>query len=83
MPVNKTLTLNDSARQAINAQLIEGEAFAPEDVVEAGLSHLRKQKKKLETLRQSLIEGEESGLIKKFDWDQHRKEMEAESLENG
>ena len=83
MPEMHQITLNKSTSEAVNAHLAAGEFDTPDDVVKAGLDLLELRKAKLEALRSALKEGEESGYIENFDWEEHRRKLNAEHIKNG
>lgn len=73
---NNTITLDESMKEIISAQLENGDEFSSaEEVVKAGLSLLERRQRKVEALRQALKEGEESGFIEDFDFDEFLKKM--------
>jgi len=78
------MTLDQITKDAINKHLEDGEYNTPNEVVMAGLSLLDEQRKaKIKALRQAIQEGRDSGYIENFDWDEHRRKLEAEYLKNG
>lgn len=53
----------------IDQKVSDGLYGSRDEVVEAGLRLLREQDRELQTIRQALIEGEESGIAEDFDPD--------------
>jgi antitoxin ParD1/3/4 len=70
MSKTTSITLEERAAAFIDRQVAEGRYPSASDVVEAGLNLLEEREAKLEALRQALIEGEESGFIEDFDFDE-------------
>jgi antitoxin ParD1/3/4 len=69
MPRNTSFSLGGHFSDFIEAQVAEGRYDNASDVVRAGLRLLEEREARLAALRAALIEGEESGLSKPFDFD--------------
>ncbi|WOG26817.1 type II toxin-antitoxin system ParD family antitoxin [Endozoicomonas sp. 8E] len=61
MAKNTSITLGDHFDGFISSQIDSGHYSSASEVIRAGLRLLENRETKLETLRQLLIEGEESG----------------------
>lgn len=61
------VTLDESLDRFVDEQVESGRFASPQDVVEAGLRLLEEDQRKLEWLRQALIDGENSGPAVPFD----------------
>lgn len=70
MPRNTSVTLGDHFMAFIDAQVEAGRYGSASEVVRAGLRLLEEQEAKLDALRAALIEGEESGPARPFDFDE-------------
>jgi antitoxin ParD1/3/4 len=64
-----SLVLDDEAEAFINKQITAGHFSSPAEVVEAGLRLLKDHDDEIEAIRAALIEGEESGEPRAFDFD--------------
>lgn len=69
MPRNTSVTLGDHFMDFINTEVEAGRYGSASEVVRAGLRLLEEQEAKLKALRAALIEGEESGPARPFDFD--------------
>ncbi len=69
--------------EAIAAQLASGEFDTPEQVINAGLTLLAERQKKIKALQKALQQGRDSGYLDHFDWESHRKQLEADHLGSG
>ena len=61
------VTLDEPLDRFVDEQVESGRFASPQDVVEAGLRLLEEDQRKLEWLRNALIEGENSGPSVPFD----------------
>ncbi len=61
------ITLDEPLDRFVEEQVESGRFSSPQDVVEAGLRLLEEDQRKLEWLRNALIEGENSGPSVPFD----------------
>lgn len=64
-----SVVLGDQLNDFIDRQVENGRYGSSSEVVRAGLRLLEEHEAKLETLRQALIEGENSGKPRAFDFD--------------
>jgi antitoxin ParD1/3/4 len=67
MPKTASVTLGDRTAAFIERQIAEGRYQSESEVVQAGLTLLEEREKKLEALRQALVDGEQSGPGENFD----------------
>jgi len=70
MAKNTSVSLNDHFAAFIDNQVAGGRYGSASDVVRAGLRLLEEQEAKLEALRAALEEGEASGFLEEFDFDE-------------
>jgi antitoxin ParD1/3/4 len=73
-----TVSLSDHFQGFVDAQIADGRYDSASEVVRAGLTLLESHETKLAALRAALIEGEQSGVIKDFDFDAFLAELNAE-----
>jgi antitoxin ParD1/3/4 len=66
-----TVKLSDHDYEFAQSQVEQGLYRSVDDVVGAGLRMVEANERKLETLRQALIEGEQSGDALDFDFDDY------------
>ncbi|RLA03617.1 MAG: type II toxin-antitoxin system ParD family antitoxin [Gammaproteobacteria bacterium] len=78
MSKNTSMTLGSHFDEFISSQLILGRYGSASEVVRAGLRLLEDNATKLETLRQLLIEGENSGFVD-YSYDELISELDNES----
>jgi len=84
MAKNTSISLSTYFENFVNGVIEEGRFKNVSEVVRAGLRLLEIEESKHQALRAALIEGKESGMIKDFDWDEHRKRLHEKYLdENG
>ncbi|MCO6470672.1 MAG: type II toxin-antitoxin system ParD family antitoxin [Saprospiraceae bacterium] len=76
MAKNTSILLGDYFDNFIQKKLNSGEYASASEVVRAALRMLEREEKKAEYVIQALIDGENSGMIKDFDPDQHLKELQ-------
>jgi antitoxin ParD1/3/4 len=67
MAKNTSISLGDHFANFIDDQIASGRFGSASEVVRAGLRLLEERDMRLKTLREALIEGEESGPAKPFD----------------
>ena len=83
MAKNTSVSLGDHFAQFIDQQVATGRYGSASDVLRAGLRLLEEDEAKLAALRQALIDGENSGESRPFDFDaflaRKRKERSATS----
>ena len=70
MARNTSVSLSDHFADFIDQKVKEGRYGSASDAVRAGLRLLEAEEAKLEALRAALVEGEESGPARAFDWDE-------------
>lgn len=69
MPKSTSFSLGDHFSSFIETQVAQGRYGNASDVVRAALRLLEENEAKLAALRTALIEGEESGIAKNFNFD--------------
>ncbi len=69
MPRNTSVSLGDHFIGFINERVESGRYNSASDVVRAGLRLLEEHEAKVEVLRETLVEGEQSGPATPFDFD--------------
>lgn len=69
MPRNTSVSLGDHFAGFIDERLASGRYSSASDVVRAGLRLLEEHEAKVDRLRAALIEGEQSGAARPFDFD--------------
>jgi antitoxin ParD1/3/4 len=77
---NTSVSLSDHFNTFIEAQIASGRYGSASEVVRAGLRLLEERAQQLETLRQALIDGENSGPATPFDmedWLAEQREADA------
>ena len=77
MAKNTSIVLGDHFDGFIGSLLSKGRYGSTSEVVRAGLRLVEEQESKLQALRSSLIEGEESGEARAFNGNEFLKEMRA------
>jgi antitoxin ParD1/3/4 len=81
MPEETALRLERYFLAFIEDQIAKGRFSSPTAVVQAGLRLLEEQESRAEALRAALQEGEDSGWIEDFDFDEFLARKNAEHLE--
>jgi antitoxin ParD1/3/4 len=69
MARNTSVSLSEHFTRFIEAKVAEGRYASASDVVRAGLRLVEAEERKLERLREAIVEGEESGPAEPFDID--------------
>jgi antitoxin ParD1/3/4 len=69
MRKSTSILLDDDSEAFIGKKISEGRFNSPSEVVEAGLRLLKNQDEEIDAIRAALIEGEESGEPRAFDFD--------------
>jgi antitoxin ParD1/3/4 len=82
MPRNTSVSLGDHFTSFIDAQVQTGRYGSASDVVRAGLRLLQEHEAKVKALEAALIEGEESGEAKEFDFEAFKARKRAEFAGN-
>jgi antitoxin ParD1/3/4 len=78
MARNTSVSLNEHFADFIDSQVSGGRYGSASDVVRAGLRLLEEQEAKLKALQAALEEGEASGFLEEFDFDEFlRKKRES------
>ena len=70
MSKNTSVSLGDHFTSFITSQVRDGRYGSASDVVRAGLRLLEEHEAKVRTLQDALIEGEQSGQPRAFDFDE-------------
>jgi antitoxin ParD1/3/4 len=79
MPKETTIRLESYFLAFIDDQIAKGRFSSPTAVVQAGLRLLEERESRAEALAAALREGEESGWIEDFDFDEFLAEMHAQA----
>jgi antitoxin ParD1/3/4 len=74
------VTLDEPLDRFVEEQVESGRFSSPQDVVEAGLRLLEEDQRKLEWLRNALIEGENSGEARVLDREEFKRLMREKHL---
>ncbi|MCO5731100.1 type II toxin-antitoxin system ParD family antitoxin [Rhizobium sp. SSA_523] len=74
------ITLDEPLDRFVDEQVESGRFASPQDVVEAGLRLLEEDQRKLEWLRNALIEGENSGEARLLDRQEFKRLMRKKHL---
>jgi antitoxin ParD1/3/4 len=74
------ISLDEPLDRFVDEQVESGRFASPQDVVEAGLRLLEEDQRKLEWLRQALIEGENSGEPRTLDREEFKRLMREKHL---
>lgn len=74
------VTLDEPLDRFVEEQVESGRFASPQDVVEAGLRLLEEDQRKLEWLRNALIEGENSGEPRALDREEFKRLMREKHL---
>ena len=69
------VTIAEPYNSFIDAQVESGEFNSAQEVVEAGLRHLKEEQARVEWLRNALIEGENSGPARSVERDEFKARM--------
>lgn len=77
MPKNTSITLGEHFDEFIASQLKTGRYGSASEVIRSALRLLETQETKINTLRQLLVEGEESGMAE-YDFDSFINELDSE-----
>ena len=81
MPRNASMSLGDHFASFIDSQVQAGRYGSASDVVRAGLRLLEEHEAKVKALQDALIEGEQSGEPKPFDFDDFKARKRAELVQ--
>jgi antitoxin ParD1/3/4 len=77
MAKNTSVTLTPHFEGFIAEQIAAGHYASASEVVRAGLRLIEERERRLQSLRDAIIEGEESGIAKDFDFDRFIDEIDA------
>lgn len=75
MTRHASIAIDDTAAEFIDAQIDAGHFASPSDVINAGLRLLEQREAKVKALREALEEGEQSGYVENFNFDDFLTEM--------
>ena len=81
MAKNTSISLGTYFENFVNGVVEEGRFKNVSEVVRAGLRLLEQEEEKHQAIIKALKEGEESGFIEDFDWDEHRKRLHQKYFE--
>ncbi len=79
MAKNTSVTLGDHFEKFISAQIATGRYSNASEIMRASLRLLEEHEQKVETLRQALIAGEESGVAGPLDIEKIKREARAKA----
>ena len=66
---NTSMSLGEHFSAFVESKVAEGRYASASEVVRAGLRLLEEREAKVKALRDALIEGEESGMLRSFDFE--------------
>jgi len=66
---NTSMSLGEHFNAFVESKVAEGRYASASEVVRAGLRLLEEREAKVKALRDALIEGEESGMLRSFDFE--------------
>lgn len=75
MGKNTSVSLGGHFKEFISKKVGSGSFTSASEVIRAGLRLLEERDRKIEALRQALIEGEESGVVENYNPEQHLAEL--------
>ena len=78
MARNTSITLGDHFEKFVDERVAKGRYGSTSEVIRAGLRILEVEEQKLEILRASLIEGEESGIAEEYSIEDLQNELDNE-----
>ena len=81
MATNTSISLSTYFENFVNGVIEEGRFKNVSEVVRAGLRLLELEENKHHAIIKALKEGEESGFVENFDWDEHRKRLHQKYFE--
>ena len=76
MAANTSVTLGSHYEQFIARQIKTGHFGTVSEAIRSGLRLLEEREARLEAMRKALIEGEDSGIAKKFSFDALNKKLD-------
>jgi len=75
MGKNTSVSIGGHFEDFISQKVGSGSFTSASEVIRAGLRLLEERDRKIETLRQALIEGEESGVVENYNPEEHLAEL--------
>lgn len=75
------ITLSEQNASIVNQYLSSGEFDSANEVITASLSLLERQK--IAALKAAIQEGEDSGFIENYDWEERSRKRHEEFIKNG
>jgi len=75
MAKNTSISLGNHFEDFVNGQVGTGRFNNASEVIRAGLRLLEERERKIEALRQAIIEGEQSGFIENYNPESHLAEL--------
>jgi len=80
MGKNTSISLGSHFEDFINHSIASGKYSSVSEVVRSALRLLESEEKRLNELRNALVEGENSGLVENFDPEKHLEELHRKYL---
>lgn len=83
MRTNTSVSLGNYFKSFVDNKINEGRYKNASEVIRAGLRLLEEEESKFLSLKNAILEGQQSGIAKNFNPEQHLEKLKAEKRENG
>jgi antitoxin ParD1/3/4 len=80
---NTSISLGDHFENFVDNKVASGRFKNASEVIRAGLRLLEEEENKVAVLKKAIVEGIESGTVKKFDAKKHLEKLKAAKHKNG